>query len=658
MATTPRKTFPELQALPAPVVDSDVLAVYRSPGPAKRTTATIFADYIKAFFSASGGSALVGFLQSGTGAVARTVQAKLRELPRSTVENATVAAAVTEARTNSHALFLPAGVSSISTGITFDFDAFGDDPFLWKGEGACTSTYAKGSTLQMTGTGSAALIFTRASPNTNIQNSPFVIEDIAVVGDSSDAAKSDGIAGDASGLYEFRNLLVADNGGFGLHLTRGYANVVRGGFIRNNWRDGIRFTEAANRIAVENVTLFSNGRNPAGLGANLRINCASNPAFGPVITNCDVSYSGRTLFSVSGGTLTNIVIAAGTATATAPAHGLTSGNIVSVVGGSVDLNNTAQAFYTVITVTGTDTFTWSTTAAPGTYNSADLRISTYGFGFYAAGVYGGLVSGLFCEEPAGWGAYYTSSNFSVLHHGGFMLQAWIGVEQASNVEVDGVHFRGSRAGLVVTELNNRATNNIGPSNTFVDGATLVKPTFYMLHGIRYGPSVPTTGTWAVGEFLRNSAPSASSPVVEWVCTVAGTPGTFSASKWLVTSGNTASRPTLTASDAGVEYLDTTLQANGLKITWNGSAWVGGIVKTVFAFDQTSIPAGGNVILQPGLTGAVLGDICECSIDVDQQGLIIQAYVRTADSVDITIYNPTAGPIDLPSCNWYISARPR
>jgi hypothetical protein len=60
MVDTPRKTFPELQALSAPVVDSDVLAVYRSPGPAKRTTATIFADYIKAFFSAATGGTLVG----------------------------------------------------------------------------------------------------------------------------------------------------------------------------------------------------------------------------------------------------------------------------------------------------------------------------------------------------------------------------------------------------------------------------------------------------------------------------------------------------------------------------------------------------------------------------------------------------------------------
>jgi hypothetical protein len=80
MVDTPRKTFPELQALTAPVVDSDLLAVYRSPGPAKRTTASVFSNYIKAFFSASGGSALIGFLQAGTSAITRTAQAKMRDI--------------------------------------------------------------------------------------------------------------------------------------------------------------------------------------------------------------------------------------------------------------------------------------------------------------------------------------------------------------------------------------------------------------------------------------------------------------------------------------------------------------------------------------------------------------------------------------------------
>jgi hypothetical protein len=77
---TAGKTVPELTAETPPIVGTDELVVYRAPGPLKRATATVFSDYIKAFYSASGGSALVGFLQSGTGADARTVQSKLRDI--------------------------------------------------------------------------------------------------------------------------------------------------------------------------------------------------------------------------------------------------------------------------------------------------------------------------------------------------------------------------------------------------------------------------------------------------------------------------------------------------------------------------------------------------------------------------------------------------
>jgi hypothetical protein len=120
MVDTPRKTFPELEALSAPVVNSDVLAVYRSPGPAKRTTATVFADYIKAFFSASGGSALLGFIQAGTGAGARTAQAKMRDVVNmddyyngttpgtEATDSAALKAAITYAATNWLPVILPA----------------------------------------------------------------------------------------------------------------------------------------------------------------------------------------------------------------------------------------------------------------------------------------------------------------------------------------------------------------------------------------------------------------------------------------------------------------------------------------------------------------------------------------------------------------------
>ena len=81
MAIIPRKTYPELTALTAPVVDADVLALYRTPGPLRRTTAGTLLAYIQAGFGTSAGSSYVGFLQAGTGATTITAQAKLRQAP-------------------------------------------------------------------------------------------------------------------------------------------------------------------------------------------------------------------------------------------------------------------------------------------------------------------------------------------------------------------------------------------------------------------------------------------------------------------------------------------------------------------------------------------------------------------------------------------------
>lgn len=55
-------------------------------------------------------------------------------------------------------------------------------------------------------------------------------------------------------------------------------------------------------------------------------------------------------------------------------------------------------------------------------------------------------------------------------------------------------------------------------------------TFAAVDGV--GTAAPTSGTWALGDFIRNSAPSeagsASSRYVitGWMCLVAGTPGTW------------------------------------------------------------------------------------------------------------------------------------
>jgi len=45
--------------------------------------------------------------------------------------------------------------------------------------------------------------------------------------------------------------------------------------------------------------------------------------------------------------------------------------------------------------------------------------------------------------------------------------------------------------------------------------------------VTWGTVAPTTGTWAVGDTCWNTAPTAST-TPGWVCTTAGSPGTWTA----------------------------------------------------------------------------------------------------------------------------------
>lgn len=86
-------------------------------------------------------------------------------------------------------------------------------------------------------------------------------------------------------------------------------------------------------------------------------------------------------------------------------------------------------------------------------------------------------------------------------------------------------------------------------------------------------AIPGSGEWEAGAIARNPSVASSSPVVDWVCAIGGTPGTWRARSWHVRANTTANRPVLTTNDIGVQYLDTTLAAAGKLITWNGTAWV-------------------------------------------------------------------------------------
>lgn len=86
-------------------------------------------------------------------------------------------------------------------------------------------------------------------------------------------------------------------------------------------------------------------------------------------------------------------------------------------------------------------------------------------------------------------------------------------------------------------------------------------------------AAPTAGAWVAGDFQDNNTPTIANPVSTRRCTVAGTPGTWAPVAWVTFKGTTAQRPTLTATDVGVGYLDTTLVAAGKHIWWSGTAWL-------------------------------------------------------------------------------------
>lgn len=101
-------------------------------------------------------------------------------------------------------------------------------------------------------------------------------------------------------------------------------------------------------------------------------------------------------------------------------------------------------------------------------------------------------------------------------------------------------------------------------------------TYFYLGGKKhtFGTAIPTTGTWNVGDVVHNTNTTIGA-WTGWVCITSGTPGTWRPYGQVgIRLIPTTSRPTtLTATDIGYMYLDSTLSANGKLVIWNGTSWV-------------------------------------------------------------------------------------
>lgn len=117
---------------------------------------------------------------------------------------------------------------------------------------------------------------------------------------------------------------------------------------------------------------------------------------------------------------------------------------------------------------------------------------------------------------------------------------------------------------------------------------------------RYDAAAPVAGTWAVGDIVWNTAPAAGGNL-GWICTTAGTPGTW--------------------------------QRFGFARLENSKV-----------FDPATVAAGAEVTTVLGMAGAALGDYANVSFSLDLQGLTMTSYVSSAGNVTVRFRNPTAAGI--------------
>jgi hypothetical protein len=118
---------------------------------------------------------------------------------------------------------------------------------------------------------------------------------------------------------------------------------------------------------------------------------------------------------------------------------------------------------------------------------------------------------------------------SFLVEGGYWQGAALGCvlinDSAQNGKYRSMFLNGPQAKLLANVPNGPHNVDVSRDITLNSSATITLPTTYLRDGTYYGPAAPLVGTWARGDYVKQSTPSVGAPK-GWFCTVAGTPGTW------------------------------------------------------------------------------------------------------------------------------------
>ena len=268
--------------------------------------------------------------------------------------------------------------------------------------------------------------------------------------------------------------------GDGVYGYRCFSAALKNTWVIKNNRCGVHFYNTANNVVFKDCKVLANGRVPRpDINCNILIDGASGyDNLGPNIdTGTDVSYAGQQgiRYSVSAGTLTSVVVVAGTATINATGHAFTAGDRVAIHGatGADAQINTIDAA-TVLT-TAANSFTVATTAAGGTYNQSTLVVSPYCAGIGVDRIQACRIAA-YSEENSGAGVYVFDNVDSFLVQGGYWLQDKILVKSgARGGVIQGCAFSGVEGGIY---LENPVSAVVG-QNTYLTDPLRGSPSSYI-----------------------------------------------------------------------------------------------------------------------------------------------------------------------------------
>ena len=203
-----------------------------------------------------------------------------------------------------------------------------------------------------------------------------------------------------------------------------------------------------------------------------------------------------------------------------------NGNISkSISAGALTINTSAAAFLTIKSLNSSNNiFKASAYDAVRVVNGTIINVFRSSHDEFYANRLNGTLIDVYADDITFYGPYFKGNTDGAGNSESLRYSATAGI-MLVNPSFNGLTFRAR----IVTGTTYTEVNGTGSS---VSASVINTADARLLHGyttlggaFSWAGAPPTTGTWAKGDVIYNIAPASGVPPA-WVCTVAGTPGTW------------------------------------------------------------------------------------------------------------------------------------